>query len=218
MKSFDGTPRFCLPGTPDAPHGSMRAEPTGGVSVRTAEGWTLLEQPRPRVPSPEAVLAERLYCAYNRDAMPGTTPWAHLPVNAGARARWEAVAREAATAVVPREPVPYAACVEARERVADRFYAPTGREVTLPSREAREVPPRVGDQWGDLDDNQRSALPVGAVIKEEGCITVVIWTRLPFGWSTVAVDTSATELHSVGSDEPTKTSVVAYLPREEASR
>lgn len=72
--------------------------------------------------------------------------------------------------------------------------------------------PKVGDRWGALNDDQRAALPVGTVLKEEGCITVAAWTRLPYGWSQVVVDTSATAFYIVDTCEPTKTSVIAFAP------
>lgn len=74
------------------------------------------------------------------------------------------------------------------------------------------APPKVGDRWGNLTPDQRAALPVGTVIKEEGRITVATWTRLPSGWSRVVVDTSATALYIANTCEPTKTSVIASLP------
>lgn len=72
--------------------------------------------------------------------------------------------------------------------------------------------PKVGDRWLDLTNEQRQSLPVGAVIKEEGCITVAVWTRLPSGWSKAVVDTASSVLFRTDTGEPTKTSTIAFLP------
>lgn len=74
------------------------------------------------------------------------------------------------------------------------------------------APPRVGDRWGDLGAEQRAGCSVGTVIKEEGCITVAVWTRLPSGWSKTVINTSAATFQGVDDREPATTSVIAYLP------